>query len=271
MYRKFLTYSLLTMFLALIGGMAAFGTAFSTPPPAPTVTVAKEEVVAQLPPPVALPKPLPTTAPLNQYRVSGIFDGDTIEVTNTQGAREQVRLAGINAPELAEGNLPSQCFALEAAAKITADLNGKDVLLAPDPAQADRDPKQRLLRYISFRDGTDYNSLLVAGGYAKEMNYHSQSHSRQAAYRQAEQTAEQSKSGFWSLQTCGGDVGRPGVFLQRQTFASAAPPSGAPVSCASFTSRLTAQRFYEFSGGPFTDPHQLDILRNGQACAHLPF
>jgi len=41
-------------------------------------------------------------------------------------------------------------------------------------------------------------------------------------------------------------------------------------NCSDFSTRAAAQAFFRAHGGPSTDPHNLDIDRDGVACEGLP-
>lgn len=228
----------------------------ATPTPTPTPT----------PSPKPIMKTLPTPGVLKTYVVTSVDDGDSISVATEQGT-QPIRLVGYDAPELAYGNLPSQCFAIEAARKVKTDLLGKPVVLERDPTQGDTDDRGRLLRYV-YLDGADYNRSLIGGGYGHNFNYHSQPHYLAKLYEQSQKEAENAGLGFWAKNTCDGNTLKPGMFLQSQLFQSVTPQRF-PVSCASFKYHDDAQRFYEAHGGPFQDQYGLDPRRNGQACETL--
>ena len=91
-------------------------------------------------------------------------DGDTIDVQYHNGARDTVRLLGVDTPETHHPRKPVQCFGPEASAYTRARLLGRDVTLERD-AEA-RDKYGRLLAYVVL-DGVRYNDELLRDGYAR--------------------------------------------------------------------------------------------------------
>lgn len=92
-------------------------------------------------------------------------DGDTIDV-KLGGKTETIRFIGLDTPETHDPRKPVQCYGPEAAAHTKGLLEGKDVRLAADPKDSDRDKYGRLLRYVYLPDGTDVNAELVQDGWA---------------------------------------------------------------------------------------------------------
>lgn len=137
-----------------------------------------------------------------QYLVTAAIDGDTIKVRVGSNI-ETVRLIGLDTPETKDPRKTVQCFGKEAAAFTSSSLLNKQVRLAPDSTQDNRDKYGRLLRYVYLADGTLFNYKLVREGYAYEYTY-------RVAYRfqkdfiTAQQQAEYSKTGLWSPNTCNG-------------------------------------------------------------------
>jgi|GEM_PF-2162384 len=128
------------------------------------------------------------------YMVTRIVDGDTLDV-KINGKIERIRLIGINAPEL------SKCFGLQASNKAKELLTGKNVLLESDESQGDKDKYGRLLRYVFFEDGTNFNKLMVSEGYAREYTYHLP-YKYQQEFRQAQKKAMKAKKGLWGDNVC---------------------------------------------------------------------
>ena len=210
---------------------------------------------------------LPTASKTTTTKITKVEDGDTVQVTDERGT-VSLRLAGVDAPELAYGNQPSQCYALEASTKLKSELLGKTVMVERDPSQPDTDGVGRLIRYISI-DGADYGEKVVAEGYGHQYNFHSAPHALATRYQAAQDAAEKAGKGFWSKTTCAGNTQKPGFFQQPIVF-QAVKPSSIPPTCQSFKTTEDAQRFYEANGGPFEDRYKLDPQRNGRACSELP-
>jgi micrococcal nuclease len=96
-----------------------------------------------------------------------VVDGDTILV-RLAGAKERVRLIGVDTPETVKPNTPVQCFGRRASAQTHRLLDGRDVRLVPDVEARDR--YGRLLAYV-YRapDGLFVNAELARRGYARQM------------------------------------------------------------------------------------------------------
>lgn len=92
------------------------------------------------------------------WPVTRIIDGDTIEVSSPDGARERVRLIGIDTPERGE------CGFDAATDRMRQMVQGRNVTLTPG-ARSDRDRFGRLLRYVDV-DGIDTGYTLIVEGLA---------------------------------------------------------------------------------------------------------
>ncbi|MET0864669.1 MAG: thermonuclease family protein [Nakamurella sp.] len=131
------------------------------------------------------------------FPVLSVADGDTITV-GIDGARQRIRLIGIDAPEVSG---TPECFGDDASVYAKGILTGTSVGLVPDPTQDDQDRFGRLLRYVQLADGTDFGAQLIQLGYAQEYTY-DKPYQRQDAYRTAESAAHSANRGLWSPVTC---------------------------------------------------------------------
>ncbi len=146
-------------------------------------------------PAVTAPEATVTTSPAattfagTAATVLEVFDGDTLLVS-LEGAEEEVRLLGINAPERDE------CFGDQARAAL-ADL------LAAGPLQLDiqeeRDQYGRLLAY-AYAGDTFVNVSLVAAGFTLAMH---EDHPRLAEILEAGERAFAGGLGLWAAGACG--------------------------------------------------------------------
>lgn len=124
-----------------------------------------------------------TQADLIEATVTGVVDGDTIEV-EIDGAALTVKMAGIEAPEL---DL-FMCYAIESAEYVTSELVGQTVWLQ------EYDRANDLLTASAFLDseGTDdFGASMVSDGWVVALS---------ARYGELEDSARLGKIGFWD--TC---------------------------------------------------------------------
>ena len=94
-----------------------------------------------------------------------MIDGDTIRV-QLDGARDTVRLTGVDTPETRHPTRGVEPSGPEAAAYTTARLTGATVRLDRDPAGDDIDAYGRLLRYVVLASGEHVNATLISEGLA---------------------------------------------------------------------------------------------------------
>ncbi len=128
------------------------------------------------------------------YRVIRVVDGDTVKVDINGG--ESVRVIGIDTPETVDPDEPIECGGPEASAAAERLLDGQEVALEFDESQGRRDRYGRMLAYIEIPGSGDFGETMIRQGHAKEYTYAS-AYERQAAYRAAEDQAEQSGQGLW--------------------------------------------------------------------------
>lgn len=127
-------------------------------------------------------------------------DGEKLKVV-INGNREEVRLIGVDAPEMVRGDDSTECFANDAKDFLDAQLGGQTVYLVADSGE-DKDGKGRLWRYVwGYVDGVPVllNEYLLANGYAiaqtEEKNV-----ARQKELAAAAKTGQDAKLGLWG--TC---------------------------------------------------------------------
>ena len=99
-------------------------------------------------------------------RVQRVSDGDTF-VATVKGRRERIRVIGVDTPESVDPNRPDEPYGQEASDFAKHYLDGEAVRLAGDAEPRDR--YGRMLAYVWLRDGTFWNALLVAEGYAQQL------------------------------------------------------------------------------------------------------
>jgi micrococcal nuclease len=136
--------------------------------------------------------------------VVDVVDGDTLKVS-LDGETQTIRLIGIDTPEVVDPRKPVQCFGEQASAKAKATLTGQMARLEIDPSQGNVDKYGRLLRYVYLADGTFFNEMMVAQGYAHEYTYDTP-YKYQAEFKAAQAAAEKTQLGLWSPSTCNGNT-----------------------------------------------------------------
>jgi len=229
-----------------IQNVVASDAATTTPTDQPQVDVPPATASAVVPssaPASANPTP---TAPSNQtnlVKVVSVVDGDTIKVS-LNGETQTVRLIGIDTPETVDPRKPVQCFGKEASAKAKTVLTGQMVRLESDPTQGDLDKYQRLLRYVFLSDGTFFNEMMVAEGYAHEYTYDTP-YQYQAEFKAAQAAAEKAQLGLWSPATCNGDTTQPAASsTPRASQAQPVPSSQSSGHIFYLSTYYTAKYYY---------------------------
>jgi micrococcal nuclease len=99
-------------------------------------------------------------------KVQRVVDGDTF-VATVHGRRERVRIIGVDTPESVDPNRPDEPFGEEASNFAKHYLTGETVRMAGDAEPRDR--YGRMLAYVWLADGTFWNALLAAEGYAQQL------------------------------------------------------------------------------------------------------
>lgn len=122
--------------------------------------------------------------------VAEVPDGDTIHLSDGT----EVRLIGLNAPEVAHRDDPAEPGGPEAARFLQRMLGGERVRLTPGEQR--RDDYDRLLAHVTTAGGTDVNKRLLRAGHAFAVP-HPPNTSRARAYFRAERAARRADRGLW--------------------------------------------------------------------------
>jgi endonuclease YncB( thermonuclease family) len=127
-------------------------------------------------------------------RVERVVDGDTFETT-VAGRREHVRLIGLDTPETVAPGRPVEPYGPQASAFAKHWLAGTTVRVAGDAEP--RDHYGRLLAYAWLGDGTFWNALLLAEGYAQPLTIRPNDAFEQLFARLAA-AARSARRGLWA-------------------------------------------------------------------------
>jgi micrococcal nuclease len=127
-------------------------------------------------------------------RVERVVDGDTFEAT-VAGRREHVRLIGVDTPETVAPGRPVEPYGPQASTFARHWLTGTTVRMAGDAEP--RDHYGRLLAYAWLGDGTFWNALLLAEGYAEPLVIRPNDAFEQLFGRLAA-TARSARRGLWA-------------------------------------------------------------------------
>lgn len=210
----------------------------STPTPTSPQPSAPQPSAPQrsVPPPSGPATPAPQASPetgeggpgsaadADTYPVVGITDGDTIEV-RVGATTERVRLIGLDAPELRDG----ECWSQMAANRMKSLVRNRSVLLLRDPGQADRNSDGHLLRHVSTDGGPLVAAVLIEGGFARALSDGEYEH--QTAFRAAEERAKAKRLGIWGASCAGHQAGAAPAPSSTST-GPARPKQGGPRAAA---------------------------------------
>lgn len=129
------------------------------------------------------------------FVVSRVVDGDTVQIEGPGGAREKVRLIGIDAPEMRYDTPdPPEHWAREATDALQRTVEGRRVTLKLEPLEA-RDRYSRLLAYLYLDDSRHVNLEMIEHGHAYA--HRRFGHSYRSQFEQAEARARRKGSGLW--------------------------------------------------------------------------
>lgn len=145
------------------------------------------------------PQPQPSAVHRNRGNVVKVTDGDTLKVRIRGIGVRDIRIIGIDTPEVYGG---VQCGARKASEHMRELAPvGSTVTLISDPSQDDRDRYGRLLRYVSrVADGRQVNRAQVYLGNARVYVYGGVPFKRTHDFRVAEAAAKAAPRGLW--RTC---------------------------------------------------------------------
>jgi len=130
-------------------------------------------------------------------RVERVVDGDTF-IAEIGGRNERIRVIGVDTPETVAPGRPVERYGKEASAFAKRELTGATVRLGGDVEPRDR--YGRLLAYVWLPDGTFWNALLAAEGYAQLITIPPDV-AYAGLFRQLVAEARSAHRGLWAGQT----------------------------------------------------------------------
>jgi micrococcal nuclease len=131
-------------------------------------------------------------------RVSRVVDGDTIEIDEAVDGIDEVRLIGVDAPEISHPTYGEQPYGQEAREFTASRLQpGREIALEFDVEKTDR--YGRLLAYVwSLDDGAMFNETLLREGYAQVATF-PPNVKYENRFLQTQREAREGDRGLWGL------------------------------------------------------------------------
>ncbi len=140
-----------------------------------------------------------STSPPRTARVVHVIDGDTL-VVEIAGARERVRLCGVDAAELSRGGREPLPYGEQAREFLRNLLLNETVRMTADTIQPERGDYGRLLAYVyRLPDGLFANEELIRQGYARV--YRRTEYRERKHFEELEEQARKSRRGLWRFST----------------------------------------------------------------------
>lgn len=125
--------------------------------------------------------------------LTGVVDGSVVVVNLPEGTNTEIRLLGVDAPEIVRAESGIECFALESRNELRSTFAGTSVVIERDK-RYHRDSFKRLIRYV--RSGSqDIGAWMIWNGYAFADK--SAPHLRLRKYQDLETDARRKERGLW--------------------------------------------------------------------------
>ena len=217
-----------------------------------------------------------------QVEITRVIDGDTVEARFPNGTVDTLRLLGVDTPETTlsktdpaefEGIPESSAgkdhlfeWGKKAEKFAVNKLDGKQVRVEVDPQADRRGSFGRLLVYVYYDGGANFNKQLIEQGYAR---MYDSSFSKRSAFTDAESRAQSDKVGLWGFESDGStatDTPVSGGGSGEFPTPSNDPDASDPYDCSDFDSQEQAQRYFEEHPD---DKSGLDGNGDGEACESL--
>lgn len=130
------------------------------------------------------------TTAADTARVTQVIDGDSLRLSSGR----EVRLIGINAPELGPDAAAAEPLAREARARLRELAEGRTLSIEYDHERADRYGRE--LAYLRLPDGSDVQERLLIEGLARVIAV-PPNLKRLERYLERERAARQARRGLW--------------------------------------------------------------------------
>jgi micrococcal nuclease len=147
--------------------------------------------------PTRLPSGASPCLPPHMGRVTHVTDGDTIRVEGTvpEVFNMNVRMIGVDTPEVGHGGEPSQCFG-DDARTFTSQLDGHLVWLTFDAECTDRFGRHLAYVHVGRGTGDLWERQLLARGMGRVLTI-SPNDSYEATFEQDQASAQRADAGLW--------------------------------------------------------------------------
>jgi len=143
----------------------------------------------------ASPRLIPQPAGSLAGTITYVYDGDTVKFRLESGEEKRVRLIGVDAPEYDAPQESARLSAFLARRFAYSKLYQKPVRLTLDKEKTD--VYGRLLAYVWTDDGTLFNEVLVAEGYAYAYLKFPFDEAFKKRFEDAEAAARRDEKGLW--------------------------------------------------------------------------
>ena len=164
--------------------------------------------------------------------VSSVTDGDTVDIRYPDGRTDEVRLLGVDTPEVHTSVSPDEFEGVpdnqagreclrewgeKASSYAKSELSGVSVEMSFDENEGRRGYYDRLLAYI-YADGEHFNYELVENGYARV--YDDSDFMKQEEFYNAESAAQNSNRGLWECTSISSETSDSGTSPTEATTSS---------------------------------------------------
>lgn len=155
-------------------------------------------------------KPYVAPREISGVKITSVIDGDTVNARTRKGGYVEVRLLGIDAPDIGAFGGDLECGGNESSDALE-DFRAQYpyVTLITDPTQDRYDADGRLVAYVQADESPDYSTyqtFMLANGWA-EVFYPERDFRRVTSFERTSDDAAGQSAGVWGL--CDGEFHRP--------------------------------------------------------------